>query len=470
MLSLALLAVSSLTAIHAQSLSVVEGVWDRGSVNEIKLFEVKNGGLTEVASSKVGENGVFTFAFYPEQEGFYSIAQGPGILKNRYSFYFKPGDHLAVKITPTGYELMGERNTPENKEMARWQEFVEPLDSKIFTYTPDDVLSTYVDFFPLLEEKEKALASYPENRTPNARFNGIFPRYKEVDFMNRAIAYIFMPRTAHPQGEDYPDYYRSFDLKDLGKDNFMLTYPGGLNLYKQVPMILLMSDFEMTPDEKAQIMQQGQETMLLGNDELAAAIDPTLRGELAVSFAQNKKTLEAFDLYASKYEKFLYTDAQKKAWNDIRIPLIKNDAGSPATDFTFTDVKGNKISLSDFKGKVVYVDVWATWCGPCKAQIPYLKKLEEEYKDNQNMVFIGVSVDKEADKQKWEDFLEAEKLPGIQIFAGDASNDGIMRPYKISGIPRFILVGKDGNLIYADAPRPSSEEEIRAVLNNALSK
>ena len=98
-----------------------------------------------------------------------------------------------------------------------------------------------------------------------------------------------------------------------------------------------------------------------------------------------------------------------------------------------------------------------------------MKELEAEYHGNDNMVFMGISVDTTEDKQKWLTFLEKEQLPGLQVFAGDAANNALMRPYKITSIPRFILVGKDGNLIFADAPRPSSDE-IRTVLNSALSK
>ena len=101
--------------------------------------------------------------------------------------------------------------------------------------------------------------------------------------------------------------------------------------------------------------------------------------------------------------------------------------------------------------------------------MPHLKKLEAEYNNNANIVFIGVSVDKGKDMQKWKEFLVREKLPGIQIFAGDETSEKLMKPYKISGIPRFILVDKNGNLISANAPRPSSPD-IRAVLNDALKK
>ena len=118
---------------------------------------------------------------------------------------------------------------------------------------------------------------------------------------------------------------------------------------------------------------------------------------------------------------------------------------------------------------LVFVDFWATWCGPCKKEMPAMKALEAEYKDNKDIVFMGISVDASKNIQKWKDFVIKEQLPGVQLFGGDMAGPTLSKPYKITGIPRFMLVGKDGSLIYMDAPRPSSSE-IRAVLNDALKK
>ena len=131
-------------------------------------------------------------------------------------------------------------------------------------------------------------------------------------------------------------------------------------------------------------------------------------------------------------------------------------------------MNGKQVALSDFKGKVVYVDVWATWCGPCNAEIPHLIKLEEAYHNNPNIVFMSVSVDKQKDFEKWKKMLTDKGMGGVQLFAGDRS-DEIMKPYKITGIPRFMLFDKEGRVVDADAPRPSSGE-IKALLDATLKK
>ena len=136
--------------------------------------------------------------------------------------------------------------------------------------------------------------------------------------------------------------------------------------------------------------------------------------------------------------------------------------GEPAINFTYSDKDGEKVSLDSFKGNLVYVDVWATWCGPCKAEIPYLQKLESDYHDK-NITFLSVSVDE--DEEAWQNMVAEKKLGGIQLWANGWSE--ITKNYAIFGIPRFMLFDANGNVISTTAPRPSSEN-IRELLDSNL--
>ena len=131
--------------------------------------------------------------------------------------------------------------------------------------------------------------------------------------------------------------------------------------------------------------------------------------------------------------------------------------GKSAIDFTYPDMDSNMVSLSDFKGSYVYVDVWATWCWPCKYQIPFLVQLEEDYHDA-NIIFMSVSLDVENAKQTWKDMINDKNMGGVQLISTDGWNSQIMKDYAINGIPRFMLFDTEGNVISVDAPRPSSEE------------
>ncbi|MXV37838.1 redoxin domain-containing protein [Flavobacteriaceae bacterium Ap0902] len=130
--------------------------------------------------------------------------------------------------------------------------------------------------------------------------------------------------------------------------------------------------------------------------------------------------------------------------------------GKPSPEFAMESIDGDIVRLSDFKGKYVYIDVWATWCGPCKREIPHLKELEQEYHDRE-IVFVSMSIDPAKDKQKWANFVKDEDLKGVQIFAENDWKSDFVKAYEIQGIPRFILVGKEGEIVSPDAPRPSDD-------------
>jgi thiol-disulfide isomerase/thioredoxin len=136
--------------------------------------------------------------------------------------------------------------------------------------------------------------------------------------------------------------------------------------------------------------------------------------------------------------------------------------GEPAIDFNYPDIEGNEFSLSSFKGDLVYVDVWATWCGPCKAEIPSLQKLESDY-HGKDITFMSVSVD--TDKEAWQKMVAEKELGGVQLWADGWSK--ITKDYAIFGIPRFMLFDSEGNVISTNAPRPSSDE-IRELLEANL--
>lgn len=134
--------------------------------------------------------------------------------------------------------------------------------------------------------------------------------------------------------------------------------------------------------------------------------------------------------------------------------------GKMSPEFKAVDINGKEYTLADFRGKYVYIDMWATWCGPCKREMPYLKALEAEFEGAQ-IVFLGLSVDK--DKQAWEKMVRSGELTGVQLYLGTQSK--FQEAYKIDGIPRFILIGKDGRIISNDMTRPS-EAVTAQTLNN----
>ena len=154
------------------------------------------------------------------------------------------------------------------------------------------------------------------------------------------------------------------------------------------------------------------------------------------------------------YESLSHSTQNKEKVKELYSMWKELTKGSPAPQFSYTDIKGNKVSLNDFKGKFVCVDVWATWCLPCKKEFPLIKEMIEKYKDK-NIVFISISVDE--DKKIWEKAIEDYSLEGVQLLADEGWQSSIIENYNIHSIPRFILIDTMGNIVNVNANYPSND-------------
>ncbi|MGI8600487.1 MAG: TlpA family protein disulfide reductase [Chitinophagaceae bacterium] len=133
---------------------------------------------------------------------------------------------------------------------------------------------------------------------------------------------------------------------------------------------------------------------------------------------------------------------------------LLNLKGTNAIDIVLTDSRGKTIDLSSLKGKIIYIDVWATWCIPCIKELPYLDSLKERYKNNSDIAFLSLSID--SNESDWLDFLKKNHLTGLQ-YNTDFST---LAPYYVSEIPRTILIDKNFHIYAMRGPMPSSSEAI----------
>ncbi len=194
--------------------------------------------------------------------------------------------------------------------------------------------------------------------------------------------------------------------------------------------------------------------------------------ELAKQKATNPKTLEAvvMNLMMSYFSE---ADANLEQVYNTAMTLLKEKKnqeyitelynthkklmpGTDAVDCDLSTPEGKMLKLSDLYGKVLYLDIWATWCGPCCEEIPYMEKLHEHFKNDKRVELISISID--TNKKAWLNKLAQDKPQWKQYLCGE-----FIKRYGITGIPCFLMIDKSGKIITVQAPRPSAEHCIEFI-------
>ena len=210
-------------------------------------------------------------------------------------------------------------------------------------------------------------------------------------------------------------------------------------------------------------LRKGTKTSLEGTDladARLACIFNTFKNPAVIGYLIDKTLFHLGEQGIEKYEQIynqhvkdperlaLYAEACKKA--DRIAP------GQPCPDFAFLDNNGKTVKLADLKGKFVYIDMWATWCGPCKGEMPSLLKLEEEFA-GKDILFVSLSIDRNKDIELWKKTIKDMGLGGIQLHLGENWEWlKIFMPSSMS-VPRFVLLDREGKIIDANMSRPSDK-------------
>ena len=170
--------------------------------------------------------------------------------------------------------------------------------------------------------------------------------------------------------------------------------------------------------------------------------------------------------YEAAYKKLLKLDKNKedvKQLNEIYEKVKKIQNGQVSPSFELYDIDSNLVKLSDFRGKLVYIDVWAPWCLPCRKSIPYFEELKEEYKDK-DVAFVSIC--RLYQRDKWAKTVKLSELTGVQLFAPEPNQ--FISDYMIDGVPYYILIDKEGKILEKSAPRPENTKEIKKLLDENL--
>jgi len=252
--------------------------------------------------------------------------------------------------------------------------------------------------------------------------------------------------------DKFPNPYDSLNVND-DKLLILPNYINFINSYIQNLSIILLNDNDTL--DYHNIFINIVDTLIKNKN---------IRQEVAYHFGKYEfSKIKEPEYCYKKLKTIISKNEYLKPIEETYAKINKIKKGEISPTFELYDLDSNLVKLQDFKGKVVYVDIWAIWCLPCRKEIPHLEKLESHYKDS-NIVFISIC--KDDTRSRWKKTVRSNELSGVHLFAPE-NNIDFFKDYLVDGVPRYILIDKDGRIIDSDAIRPS-DIKIEKTLNNLL--
>jgi thiol-disulfide isomerase/thioredoxin len=172
--------------------------------------------------------------------------------------------------------------------------------------------------------------------------------------------------------------------------------------------------------------------------------------EVTIAAAPNSSNPEALDLGTRE---LTLTSAK---------PLKVLSIGDLAPDFRLTTLDGKPLSLKSYRGKYVLLDFWATWCAPCRQELPHLKELHKKFGTDKRFELVSLSLDNERTAPR--DFAKKEGIPWVQGFLGKTVDSAVTADYGVTGIPAIFLIGPDGRIVAKDLRGTAAAEAVATAL------
>ncbi|WP_454946208.1 TlpA family protein disulfide reductase [Capnocytophaga granulosa] len=382
---------------------------------------------------------------------FYYLVENPAV---QTPLYLANGTNMELTLNEeVSKTMVSGSQTKQTQYLIERNSFINDringADSNLFGQKPQEFKENVKAFFAELDKKLKAYGFDEEfvknqEKWTNYKFVEyltIFPTYHRYTSGNEAI----LPDDfyAERDGIDYDnaEEFRTIDTyRDLVRSKFYTIINN--------------------PNDAENIKKFISEVNALKSDNIRADL---AKGTFQLILPNSTVNKEIFDFINKNVTDEKVKEAAKKAY-DLATKLT---SGSPSPKFSnYENFNGGTTSLDDFKGKVTYIDIWATWCLPCRGEIPALKELEKKF-HGKDVAFVSISIDQ--NKDEWKEFVKSEDLKGVQLFAENAFESQFIQDYGIRQIPTFIIIDKEGKIVNADAPRPSSDE-ITGLLEGLLKK
>jgi len=377
-LSLVLLLAFSQVVLAEPVNTIVKGTVHNAGTQSVALFKVENGEPVKIDFRWPAKDGGFSFDIPLENESIFFIAKAAtplDVLKN--VLYLKPGEivQLNVYSGKLAYDFDSciiDNNNQETILLQQWTNLFNPLcNAGRNMQKRENYFGIYNQF------AAKAEAFKNSVHTSNNYFNQLL-KLKidiDIDFARTAAFFYFNERLN--SAYDTSTSHRNFYLPVLEKGKYcnaqLLNTDRGMDLLKYYTAVHRFVASKSISEFQKEVFKTPSVDIIC-ND--------TLKGAVVLSYLQRILTQEELSLNIEPYEKYFLTRELKEAYDKKKIELMPFAIGASAYNFSLPDVDDKNVSLKDFKGKVVVLDMWAMWCAPCLKEKPYFRKIEEEYKNN----------------------------------------------------------------------------------------
>ena len=392
-------------------------------------------------------------------------------LDDEVKLFLEPGDQLHLDA-----DLLDPQSLRFSGRGAANNQFLAALRSRFPDYLRIDYKDLEVDvFLKMIDQRRLEMTRFLDEGCSQYQLTPGFIAYYRAEITYEwAEQLVSYPRTYEMQNgrenEAIPaDYYDALDQIELVDEAAIGTthYRTFLrrNFFRlwlesrDQPNVVQMSTEERRDHRDFYIPYNQAKRLLRGK-----VLYCFLAGEIVTDFQQGQ-----FDQGEQRLTEFLQ-DNPYPEYTEVVEEVVRQASklkpGQPAPDFTLDDLQGQSVSLRDFKGQAVFLDFWASWCGPCIKAVPYLEEIKQRTRDQQ-VVFLNISLDP---ADKWPQAVDEHGLTGVHVHAPGGWRAAVAQLYQVRSIPSYFLVGPDGRMDGRVAHVSDAEEVVSRIEEVASGK